>query len=655
MLVSVAIATRRGGRWLEEALESVWLQGVKDLEVVLVDDGVVGGLDKRVARHPRVRVVEGYQRGLALARNLATAASRGEYIAVLDDDDRWLPGKLEAQLELFSRSPGAAMCHTGFEVIDEEGRPLYTGWARPLEPEDALSSHAAWLHSATMWRRSYVVAVGGYSARFARVVDLDLVLKTLGRWPTLFEPRVLAQYRVHGGRTSGLGSYREGYRSLTSIHAWRDDRVRKQLKPGKGRKAVPQFRGRGPRESRRFAVEAAFAQASAAPGEVRQLASHIIWAVRTDPVWAFYQLARRGAASTSRRIRSRRGSRPLAAPGSTSRTTNEKLDASGSLSLDHRTGLGDEEGHPHFHVVLGATGTLPLVSVTVIVKTGGAPLTESIESVWAQGLEQVEVVILQHGAGSVPQGIREHNKVRLVQAVDEETALRRNLAIGAARGEYIAFLEEGDCWLQDKLSAQLELLKANPIAAMCYTHCRWADETAAGALRRGGRATQGPAITLRPRDTIISDVYINHLGLSTALWRTSALASLGGYDPDLGNCQDLDLMLSAQERWPVLVLPRPLSLCRAPSAVTDDRAYRVSFALADAVARDHAAMARDGIAKCSSDVPSAARAALRHHYAQAALAASKASLRSGRPIRAFQDLAWAANHSSMIGGRVVLT
>jgi glycosyltransferase involved in cell wall biosynthesis len=214
VLVSVVIPATRS-RWLAEALDSVWQQEVEDLEVVIVDDGLPEGLDQSLAQHPQVRVVRGYQKGTALARNLGRAASSGEYIAVLDDDDRWLPGKLLCQLEALSAAPDAALSHTGFEVIDEDGAVVSPGWARPLDLNHVLTSHASWIHSTTVWRRSCVDAVGGYSARFTRADDLDLILKVLGRWPTLFQDEVFAQYRVHSARTSSPTSYRQTFRAIS--------------------------------------------------------------------------------------------------------------------------------------------------------------------------------------------------------------------------------------------------------------------------------------------------------------------------------------------------------------------------------------------------------------------------------------------------------
>ena len=100
--VSVIIPTHnRAGGMLQRAVASVLDQTVRDLELLVVDDASTDGTQEYLGAvtDPRVRSVRhSTAKGGCAARNTGVAEARGRYVAFLDDDDIWLPGKLEAQL-----------------------------------------------------------------------------------------------------------------------------------------------------------------------------------------------------------------------------------------------------------------------------------------------------------------------------------------------------------------------------------------------------------------------------------------------------------------------------------------------------------------------------------------------------------------------------
>jgi glycosyltransferase involved in cell wall biosynthesis len=104
-LVSVVIPAYNRSGVLRQAIDSVLAQTHSDLEVIVVDDGSTDDTAALVAEYDddRVRYV-GHERnrGRSAARNTGIEASNGEYIAFLDSDDRWLPHKLERQLDRLS-------------------------------------------------------------------------------------------------------------------------------------------------------------------------------------------------------------------------------------------------------------------------------------------------------------------------------------------------------------------------------------------------------------------------------------------------------------------------------------------------------------------------------------------------------------------------
>ncbi|MDQ2069900.1 glycosyltransferase family 2 protein [Natronospira bacteriovora] len=125
-LISVVMPVRNAAPYLEQSVSSVLEQSLSDLEMLVVDDGSSDGsraiLSELAAGDERIRCLDsGGVAQAAVARNTGLAAMRGRYVAFIDADDFWLPGKLERQLELMERQ-GAWFSFTAYEKVDEHGR-----------------------------------------------------------------------------------------------------------------------------------------------------------------------------------------------------------------------------------------------------------------------------------------------------------------------------------------------------------------------------------------------------------------------------------------------------------------------------------------------------------------------------------------------------
>jgi glycosyltransferase involved in cell wall biosynthesis len=118
-LVSGIVIFLNAGRFIEEAIDSVFAQTFKDWELLLVDDGSTDcstEIARRYAEeHPgKVRYYhhpDHQNRGMSASRNLGISRARGDYIAFLDSDDIWLPSKLEQQVRILHSEPRAAMVY----------------------------------------------------------------------------------------------------------------------------------------------------------------------------------------------------------------------------------------------------------------------------------------------------------------------------------------------------------------------------------------------------------------------------------------------------------------------------------------------------------------------------------------------------------------
>ena len=115
--VSVVISFLDAEKFIEESIQSVFSQTFEDWELLLVDDGSTDQ-STEIARQfsvqdpQRIRYFEHpdhRNRGQAASRNVGLNNARGEYLAILDSDDVWLPGKLQEQIEIMKAHPEAAL------------------------------------------------------------------------------------------------------------------------------------------------------------------------------------------------------------------------------------------------------------------------------------------------------------------------------------------------------------------------------------------------------------------------------------------------------------------------------------------------------------------------------------------------------------------
>ncbi len=126
-MVSVVIPTHNRGWIIREAIDSVLGQDFKAFEIIVVDDGSTDNTqDVLSSCRDRIKVIKQENRGVSAARNEGIISSSGTYIAFLDSDDLWLPGKLETQCEFFRKTPNALICQTE-EIWVRNGKRVNPG------------------------------------------------------------------------------------------------------------------------------------------------------------------------------------------------------------------------------------------------------------------------------------------------------------------------------------------------------------------------------------------------------------------------------------------------------------------------------------------------------------------------------------------------
>jgi len=206
-LVSVIIPTRNRANLLSRALGSVFAQTYDKLECIVVDDGSEDETQEILAAYtdPRLVVLKHKtNRYASAARNTGIAQSSGEFIAFLDDDDAWLPKKLERQVPLLSRSPEAVgMVYCWMDYFDERGAlikrhdPRLKGYVFPY----ILDAQRLGGCPTLLVRREVVAAVGGFDESLLRGNDGDFVRRVCREYEVDFVPEVLVRvYIGHGSQ-----------------------------------------------------------------------------------------------------------------------------------------------------------------------------------------------------------------------------------------------------------------------------------------------------------------------------------------------------------------------------------------------------------------------------------------------------------------------
>lgn len=201
--ISVVIPVYNRAAFIAEAIDSVLIQNVEGVEIIVVDDGSTDTSADVVAGYgDRVRLIRQENAGCAAARNTGIEASRGTWIAALDSDDYWLPGKLVAQLRDLAAHPDA-VAHFTNVISDRQFGKLSTNGAdlvtlRGLEdffgqeqrrfierPFSFNLKHNFGRNQSSLIRRDALIAAGLYrptQTNFFEDTDMMTRLALEGPW-----------------------------------------------------------------------------------------------------------------------------------------------------------------------------------------------------------------------------------------------------------------------------------------------------------------------------------------------------------------------------------------------------------------------------------------------------------------------------------------
>jgi glycosyltransferase involved in cell wall biosynthesis len=208
-LVSAVIPTYNRSGFVRIAVGTAVAQTypAEALEIVVVDDGGQDDTEAVLAREfgSRVRYLRKENGGVSEARNFGMKAARGAYLALLDDDDEWLPTKIAKQVELLEARRDIGMVITDVERMDEQRKGFEIFRRREFIPEDGwvlrhVLRNPALAPASAMLRREVFETVGGFDKKLRTAEDLDFHLRVALSYQEAVIPEVLTRaMRGHQG------------------------------------------------------------------------------------------------------------------------------------------------------------------------------------------------------------------------------------------------------------------------------------------------------------------------------------------------------------------------------------------------------------------------------------------------------------------------
>ncbi len=203
-IVSVIIPAYNAGEFIDETLQSVASQSIREIEVLIIDDGSTDNLKNIVMKYTesdyRFKYIHQDNKGVSCARNNGFRQSKGQYIAFLDADDIWLKDNLALKLEKFSKGNYGMVHSDGFRIdkysVTLEG--LVTGREGWLL-DDLLLWRSGQIPgpSSILVKRDVIQHVGPFNEKMSVTADKDFFIRVAAKYEIGRVELPTWKYRIH--------------------------------------------------------------------------------------------------------------------------------------------------------------------------------------------------------------------------------------------------------------------------------------------------------------------------------------------------------------------------------------------------------------------------------------------------------------------------
>ncbi len=235
MKISIIIPTYNRSELLVRAVESVLNQTFEDFELIIVDDGSTDNtrdlVQEFIKKDSRIKYI--YQEnsgGAAKPKNVGIKSSQGDYIAILDSDDEWLPQKLKKQLDVFEKSDNSNLSFVTCNALVVGGKNIEKyNITKPKNPQrEILTRDYLGSGSGMIYKREVFDTVGGFDESLKSGQDWEMRIRLLEKYDFEIVDDYLIKYYLHKNNISKtLGEKRKNdleYIFNKYIHYYKNDK-----------------------------------------------------------------------------------------------------------------------------------------------------------------------------------------------------------------------------------------------------------------------------------------------------------------------------------------------------------------------------------------------------------------------------------------------
>ena len=213
-LVSIVLPYYNGKQFIKEAIDSIMSQTYTHFELLLVDDGSPDKNQSDYVKNlmdsygdKRLKYYYKENGGLSDARNFCIDNAKGEFIAFIDQDDLWVPDKLEKQVDVFIQKSDVNFICTDGEIFGEINRSidrqkelkLINGFVQQSYLRMIKGNFA--IASSVIFRKKLISEIGYSNRAFIIAPDYEYFIRFSRKYDFYFIPEPLIKYRMHEQNT----------------------------------------------------------------------------------------------------------------------------------------------------------------------------------------------------------------------------------------------------------------------------------------------------------------------------------------------------------------------------------------------------------------------------------------------------------------------
>ncbi len=225
--ISVLLSSLNHAKFVAEAIQSVLDQTFTDFELIIIDDCSDDDSWNVIQRFrdPRIRTFRNAERrrGAAGFNDAIRSLAQGEYVAIHHSDDRFVPAKLEKQVDFLDAHPEIGAVFSRVQLIDENGAPFEESGHHYTKVFDQPNrSRHEWLHRffyqgnclchpSALIRKECFSKAGPYDRRFGQAGDLDMWVRLAMHYEIHVLEEPLVQFRIRDNEANESGNRPESH------------------------------------------------------------------------------------------------------------------------------------------------------------------------------------------------------------------------------------------------------------------------------------------------------------------------------------------------------------------------------------------------------------------------------------------------------------